>query len=53
MTDIEQALQYIDCSTLSYTEWIQVGMAVKEAGMGCEVWDAWSAQDSGRYHPGD
>ena len=53
MTDIEQALQYIDCSTLSYTEWIQVGMAIKEAGMGCEVWDAWSAQDSGRYHPGD
>lgn len=53
MTDIEQALEYIDCSTLSYTEWIQVGMAIKEAGMGCEVWDAWSAQDSGRYHPGD
>ena len=53
MTDIEQALQYIDCSTLSYTEWIQVGMAIKEAGMGCEVWDAWSAQDSGRYHVGD
>ena len=53
MTDIEQALQYIDCSTLSYTEWIQVGMAIKEAGMGCEVWDTWSAQDSGRYHVGD
>ena len=53
MTDIEQALEYIDCSTLSYTEWIQVGMAIKEAGMGCEVWDAWSAQDSRRYHPSD
>lgn len=53
MTDIEQALQYIDCSTLNYTEWIQVGMAIKEAGMGCEVWDAWSALDGGRYHPGD
>ena len=53
MTDIEQALEYIDCSTLSYTEWIQVGMAIKEAGMGYEVWDAWSAQDSGRYHLGD
>lgn len=53
MTDIEQALQYIDCSALSYTEWIQVGMAIKEAGMDCGVWDAWSAQDSGRYHPGD
>ena len=51
MTDIEQALQYIDCSTLNYTEWIQVGMAIKEAGMGCEVWDAWSARDSRRYTP--
>lgn len=53
MTDIEQALEYIDCSTLNYTEWIQVGMAIKEAGMGCDVWDRWSAQDSGRYHVGD
>lgn len=53
MTDIEQALQYIDCSTLSYTEWIQVGMAIKEAGYGCDVWDAWSATDAGRYHAGD
>lgn len=53
MTDIEQALQYVDCSALSYTEWIQVGMAIKEAGMGCDVWDRWSAQDSRRYHQGD
>lgn len=53
MTDIEQALEYIDCSTLSYTEWIQVGMAVKEAGMGCDVWDAWSSKDGRRYHAGD
>lgn len=53
MTDIEQALEYIDCSTLNYTEWIQVGMAIKEAGMGCEVWDAWSSKDGRRYHAGD
>lgn len=53
MTDIEQALQYIDCSTLSYTEWIQVGMAIKEAGYGCAVWDTWSATDGRRYHSGD
>ena len=53
MTDIEQALEYIDCSTLLYTEWIQVGMAIKEAGMGCDVWDAWSSKDGRRYHPGD
>ncbi len=51
MTDIEQALEYIDCSTLNYTEWIQVGMAIKEAGMCCEVWDKWSAKDSRRYTP--
>lgn len=51
MTDIEQALQYIDCSTLNYTEWIQVGMAIKEAGMGCDVWDRWSAKDGRRYTP--
>lgn len=53
MTDIEQALQYIDCSTLSYSEWIQVGMAVKEAGLSLDVWDDWSATDAGRYHPGE
>ena len=53
MTDIEQALEYIDCSTLNYTEWIQVGMAIKEAGIGCDVWDAWSSKDGRRYHAGD
>jgi len=53
MTDIEQALEYIDCSTLNYTEWIQVGMAIKEAGMDVSVWDAWSSKDGRRYHAGD
>lgn len=49
MTDIEQALQYIDCSALSYTEWTQVGMAIKEAGLSCDVWDTWSRTDIARY----
>ena len=53
MTDIEQALQYIDCSALSYSEWTQVGMAIKEAGLTCDVWDAWSATDGTRYHHGE
>jgi len=53
MTDIEQALQYIDCSALSYSEWTQVGMAIKEAGLSCDVWDAWSQTDSSRYHHGE
>ena len=53
MTDIEQALEYIDCAGLTYTEWIQVGMALKEAGLPCDVWEAWSATDGGRYHSGE
>lgn len=53
MTDIEQALRYVDCASLLYSEWIQVGMAIKEAGLDCGVWDRWSAQDTRRYHAGD
>ena len=53
MTDIEQALQYIDCAALSYSEWTQIGMAIKEAGLPVDVWDTWSATDPKRYHPGE
>lgn len=53
MTDIEQALQYIDCSALSYSEWTQIGMAIKEAGLSVDVWDNWSRTDSRRYHSGE
>ena len=53
MTDIEQALQYIDCSALSYSEWTQVGMAIKEAGLPVGVWEDWSRTDSRRYHEGE
>lgn len=50
MTDIEQALQYINCSELDYNGWLQVGMAIKEAGLSVDVWDAFSRTDSARYH---
>lgn len=53
MTDIEQALQYIDCSSLSYSEWTQVGMAIKEAGLPVGVWEDWSRTDTRRYHEGE
>ena len=46
--NILEALDYIDVSTLSYSEWIAVGMALKSEGFSCSVWDNWSKNDS-RY----
>lgn len=45
-------LSYIDPAALSYQEWIDIGMAIKAEGLGCEVWDEWSAQDE-RHKPDD
>ncbi|MCD7772237.1 MAG: AAA family ATPase [Oscillospiraceae bacterium] len=47
-----EALGSIPVADLSYTEWINVGMALKAEGYDCSVWDDWSKQDS-RYHPGE
>lgn len=52
MSNILSALQQIDVSAVSYQEWVNVGMALKAEGYGCEVWDNWSRGDS-RYHPGE
>ena len=51
--DLEELLTYIDPTTLDYTEWLNVGMALKDAGYTCDIWDAWSRRDSGRYHSGE
>lgn len=51
--DLSELLEYIDPGTLDYTEWLSVGMALKEAGYACSIWDAWSRRDPGRYHAGD
>ena len=52
-TDLTELLKYIDPSTLSYQEWVNVGMALKEEGYAMEDWQRWSSQDTGRYDPGD
>ena len=55
MTDekeLKAALTYIDPSTLSYGDWMQVGMAIKAAGASCELWDEWSRKDPDRYDGG-
>ena len=51
--EILEALKYIDPSGLSYQEWCNVGMAIKDAGLGWEVFDDWSSRDAQRYHPGE
>lgn len=49
-TDLKELLDYIDPTSLNYQEWVNVGMALKYEGYTAADWDAWSMQDSGRYH---
>lgn len=46
------ALQYLNVADLDRADWISVGMALKEEGYSCSVWDEWSRNDE-RYHPGE
>ena len=50
--DIQHILSYIPPSDLDYQDWVNVGMALKLEGYGCEIWDEWSRADS-RYHAGE
>lgn len=51
--DLIPLLDYIDPSACDYAGWVAVGMALREEGYSCTVWDEWSARDSRRYHPGE
>ena len=51
-SNVLEALKYIDVASLSYSEWVQVGMALKAEGYDWTVWDTWSQQDS-RYKQGE
>ena len=50
--NIKEILNYIDPALLDYTEWVNVGMALKQEGYSVDVWDEWSRADK-RYHPGE
>jgi RecA-family ATPase len=55
MGELEKALQALDsipASSVSYEEWIHIGMALKSEGFDVSVWDDWSQADS-RYHSGE
>lgn len=51
-TDLNECLKYINPAELDYQTWVSVGMALKEEGYSCAVWDEWSRNDS-RYHAGE
>ena len=55
MGELDKALQALDsipASSVSYEDWIHIGMALKSEGFDVSVWDNWSRADS-RYHSGE
>ena len=50
--NILSALKSLDVSTLDRASWLAVGMALKEEGYPCSIWDDWSKNDP-RYHAGE
>ena len=50
--DLLTLLPYIPPSDLTYQEWINVGMALKDAGYSASDWDDWSRNDP-RYRSGE
>ena len=52
MDEIISALSCIPVRNCSYAEWLGIGMALKDAGYECAVWDEWSRDDK-RYIEGD
>lgn len=50
--NILELLDYINPAALDYQEWVNVGMALKDAGYSAADWDRWSMPDS-RYKKGE
>lgn len=53
LAELREALDALSPAGLTYQEWLSVGMGLKDAGLPVTEWEAWSARDSGRYHPGE
>jgi RecA-family ATPase len=51
--DLIPLLSYVHPATLTYQEWVNVGMALKHEGYTARDWDEWSRQDTARYHSGE
>lgn len=53
MDNLLEILRHLDPGSCDYTEWTEVGMALKHEGYSAEDWEAWSARDRARYHEGE
>lgn len=51
--NIIDVLKHVDPALLDYSQWTQVGMALKEEGHTAGDWEEWSARDSVRYKRGE
>lgn len=51
LQSVQDALTYIDPSC-PYREWLEIGMALKDGGFNCNVWDEWS-RSSDKYERGE
>ena len=49
---IRRMLNFINPSTLSYDDWLAVGMALKNTGCDCSDWEQWSRSDE-RFKDGE
>lgn len=47
--DLLECLDAIDPAALSYSEWVEVGMALKQEGLPFSAWEDWSRRDAARY----
>ena len=48
-----EILNYIPAESCNYTEWLNVGMALKQEGYSPKDWESWSAKDSARFRLGE
>lgn len=37
--DLKELIKYIDPAACTYSEWVEVGMALKHEGYSCDDWD--------------
>ena len=49
---VRRMLDFINPSTLTYDDWLAVGMALKNIGMDCNDWENWSRSDD-RFKDGE
>lgn len=56
LEELRSIIKDINIGSLSYDEWLRVGMSIhshQPNEEGCRIWDAWSSQEPDRYVAGD